>query len=50
MLGFDYIFYNIFSAYITIVEEAIKFVQRLNNPDLVFPIFTSCCPACVNYV
>ena len=50
MLGFDYVFDTNFSADMTIVEEATEFVQRLNNPDAVLPMFTSCCPAWVNYV
>jgi len=50
LLGFDYIFDTNFSADMTIVEEATEFIQRLNNPDSVLPMFTSCCPAWVNYV
>ena len=49
-LGFDYIFDTTFSADMTIVEEATEFVNRLNDPEAVFPMFTSCCPAWVNYV
>ena len=50
MLGFDYIFDTNFSADMTIVEEATELVHRLNDPDAVLPMFTSCCPAWVNYV
>jgi NADH-quinone oxidoreductase subunit G len=50
ILGFDYIFDTNFGADMTIVEEATEFVQRLNDPDAIFPMFTSCCPAWVNYV
>ena len=50
MLGFDYVFDTNFGADLTIVEEATEFVQRLNDPDAVLPMFTSCCPAWVNYV
>ena len=50
MLGFDYIFDTNFGADMTIVEEATEFVERLNDPDAIFPMFTSCCPAWVNYV
>ena len=50
MLGFDYIFDTNFSADMTIVEEATELVHRLNDPDAVLPMFTSCCPAWVNYL
>ena len=50
MLGFDYIFDTTFSADMTIVEEATEFVNRLYDPDAVLPMFTSCCPAWINYV
>ena len=50
MLGFDYVFDTNFGADLTIVEEATEFVHRLNDPDAVFPMFTSCCPAWVNYI
>ena len=49
-LGFDYIFDTTFSADMTIVEEATEFVNRLNDPEAVFPMFTSCCAAWVNYI
>ena len=50
MLGFDYIFDTNFSADMTIVEEATELVHRLNDPDAVLPMFTSCCPAWINYI
>ena len=50
MLGFDYIFDTTFSADMTIVEEATEFVNRLYDPEAVFPMFTSCCPAWINYI
>ena len=49
-LGFDYVYDTNYSADLTIVEEAGELVQRLKNPNAVFPMFTSCCPAWVNYV
>ena len=49
-LGFDYIFDTTFSADMTIVEEATEFINRLYDPDAVLPMFTSCCPAWINYV
>ena len=50
MLGFDYIFDTTFSADMTIVEEATEFVNRLYDPEAVLPMFTSCCPAWINYI
>jgi len=49
-LGFDYVFDTNFAADLTIVEEATEFIHRLNDPNAVFPMFTSCCPAWVNYI
>lgn len=47
--GFDYVFDTAFAADITTVEEAKELVERLKeNKNL--PMFTSCCPAWVNYV
>jgi len=50
MLGFDYIFDTNFAADMTIVEEATELIHRLNDPEAVLPMFTSCCPAWVNYL
>ena len=44
MLGFDYVFDINFSADMSIVEETTEFVQRLNYPDSVLPMFTSYYP------
>ena len=49
-LGFDYIFDTNFSADMTIVEEASELIHRLNDPDAVLPMFTSCCPAWINFI
>ena len=49
-LGFDYVFDTNFGADLTIVEEATELIHRLNDPDAVFPMFTSCCPAWINYI
>ena len=49
-LGFDYIFDTTFSADMTIVEEATEFINRLYDPEAVLPMFTSCCPAWINYI
>ena len=50
LLGFDYIFDTTFSADMTIVEEATEFIKRFNDPSATLPMFTSCCPAWINYV
>ena len=50
LLGFDYIFDTTFSADMTIVEEATEFVKRFNDPNATLPMFTSCCPAWINYI
>ena len=50
ILGFDYIFDTTFSADMTVVEEATEFVKRFNDPEAVLPMFTSCCPAWINYI
>ena len=48
-LGFDKIFDTNFGADLTIIEEATEFVKRFTNNDRL-PMFTSCCPAWVDYV
>jgi NADH-quinone oxidoreductase subunit G len=48
-LGFHYVFDTNFGADGTIVEEAFELVERLKNGGPL-PMFTSCCPAWVNYV
>ena len=49
-LGFDYVFDTNFGADLTIVEEATELIDRMNDPEAVFPMFTSCCPAWINYI
>ena len=49
-LGFDYVFDTNFGADLTIVEEATELIHRMNDPEAVFPMFTSCCPAWINYI
>ena len=49
-LGFDYVFDTNFAADLTIVEEATELIHRMNDPEAVFPMFTSCCPAWINYI
>jgi NADH-quinone oxidoreductase subunit G len=49
-LGFHYVFDTNFGADGTIVEEAWELVERLTKGTGPLPMFTSCCPAWVNYV
>lgn len=49
-LGFKYVFDTNFGVDMTIVEEATELVDRLKNGTGALPMFTSCCPAWVNYV
>jgi NADH-quinone oxidoreductase subunit G len=49
-LGFDYVFDTNFAADVTIVEEATELVTRLTKGTGPLPMFTSCCPAWINYV
>jgi iron-only hydrogenase group A len=49
-LGFQYVFDTNFAADVTIVEEANELVSRLTTGSGAIPMFTSCCPAWVNYV
>lgn len=48
-LGFSKIFDTNFGADLTIIEEATEFVRRFSANDQL-PMFTSCCPAWVDYV
>jgi len=48
-MGFDKIFDTSVGADLTVIEETNEFVSKLQkNEEL--PLFTSCCPAWVNYV
>lgn len=50
-LGFDYITDTNFSADLTIMEEANELLARLSGErEGALPLFTSCCPAWINYV
>lgn len=48
-IGFDLVFDTNFAADLTIMEEATEFIDRLKSGENL-PIFTSCCPAWVNYI
>ena len=50
-IGFDYVFDTNFAADLTIMEEGSELLQRLETPGkFAWPMFTSCCPAWVNFV
>ena len=48
-LGFSKVFDTNFGADLTIIEEATEFVKRFKENDNL-PMFTSCCPAWVDYI
>lgn len=48
-LGFAKVFDTNFAADLTIIEEASEFVERFTKNDNL-PMFTSCCPAWVDYI
>ena len=47
--GFDYVFDVNMGADFTVVEEANELLEKLSKKDEL-PLFTSCCPAWVNFV
>jgi NADH-quinone oxidoreductase subunit G len=47
-LGFNQVFDTSTSADLTVLEEANEFIERLTEGGEI-PLFTSCCPAWVNY-
>lgn len=50
-IGFDYVFDTNFAADLTIMEEGSELLARLQEPGkYAWPMFTSCCPAWVNFV
>lgn len=48
-MGFDEVFDTSTGADLTVLEETGEFLERLENNEKL-PLFTSCCPAWVNYV
>lgn len=48
--GFDRVYDTNYSADLTIMEEGSELLRRLNNPDAVLPMFTSCSPGWVRYI
>lgn len=48
-LGFSKVFDTNFGADLTIIEEASEFIRRFSAKDNL-PMFTSCCPAWIDYI
>ncbi len=48
-LGFDKVFDTNYGADLTIIEEGNEFVHRLNDPNAVLPMITSCSPGWIKY-
>lgn len=49
-MGANYVLDTNFSADMVIMEEGTELLKRVKDPHAVMPMFTSCCPAWVNYV
>jgi iron-only hydrogenase group A len=49
-LGFARVFDLDFAADLTIMEEGTEFLKRIEDPKAKMPMFTSCCPAWINFV
>lgn len=50
MLGFKYVYDTNWGADMTVVEEATDLVNRIKTNSKNLPMFTSYCPAWINYV
>jgi NADP-reducing hydrogenase subunit HndD len=48
-VGFDFVFDTNFTADLTVMEEGSELLSRVSKGG-VLPMFTSCCPAWINYV
>lgn len=48
--GADCVLDTNFSADVVIMEEGTELLNRLNDKNAVLPMFTSCCPAWINFV
>ena len=50
-IGFNYVFDTVFSADLTIMEEANEFFTRFKNGETKdLPMFTSCCPGWIRFI
>ena len=50
MLGFKYVVDTNFAADMTILEEGTELIERLTKKGSILPMFTSCCPAWINFI
>ncbi len=48
-MGFDEVFDTATGADLTVLEEANELLKRIEQGDHEYPLFTSCCPAWINY-
>lgn len=48
-MGFDEVYDTSTGADLTVLEEADEFINRIESNDSRLPLFTSCCPAWVQY-
>ena len=48
-MGFDEIYDTATGADLTVLEEANELIKRVENKNTDMPLFTSCCPAWINY-
>jgi NADH-quinone oxidoreductase subunit G len=48
-MGFDEVYDTATGADLTVLEESNEFLKRLENPDPKMPLFTSCCPAWIQF-
>jgi NADH-quinone oxidoreductase subunit G len=48
-MGFDEVFDTSMGADLTVLEEADEFIERLSKENAPLPLFTSCCPAWIQY-
>jgi len=49
MMGFDEVYDSSTGADLTVLEESNEFINRLRGKEGSLPLFTSCCPAWVQY-
>ncbi|MEA4847478.1 MAG: [FeFe] hydrogenase, group A [Clostridiaceae bacterium] len=48
-MGFDEVFDTATGADMTVLEESNELLKRLESGEQEYPLFTSCCPAWINY-
>ncbi len=48
-MGFDQVYDTATAADLTVMEETAEFVERISKGEHRYPLFTSCCPAWINF-